>query len=115
MQATRRFYQRKDGAVFSGLCNGIAHYVGINPTFVRVWWLGMSFFIGAKIVLVYAVLMFLAPYAKDEGRSTALIDTETLKHHIVKGDAKGLRRYFAELWANTLRKFDVRNIRAQHN
>jgi phage shock protein PspC (stress-responsive transcriptional regulator) len=114
MQATGHFYQRKDGAVFSGLCNGIAHYIGVHPNLVRVWWLGMSVFIGAKTVLIYAALMFLVPYAKDEDRNTAIVEADTLKSYIVKGDAKGLRRFFAELCTRGFRKLVV-DVRTQHN
>jgi phage shock protein PspC (stress-responsive transcriptional regulator) len=104
MNTIKRFFQRKDGAIVSGLCNGIADYLGVNPNYVRIWWLGMSLFIGAKAIFIYAVLMFIVPYAKDEARSTALVDAETLKSHAMKGDVDGLRQYFTQMWNEVLRR-----------
>jgi phage shock protein PspC (stress-responsive transcriptional regulator) len=104
MNTSKRFFQRKDGAILSGLCSGIAAYVGVNPNYVRIWWLGMSFFIGAKTILIYAVLMCVVPYAKGDARSTALIDVETLKTHVMKGDVDGLRAYFVQMWNDALRR-----------
>ena len=104
MNTNKRLFQRKDGAILSGLCNGIAHYVGTDPKYVRLWWLGLSFFIGAKTVLIYAVLMFVVPYDKDETHSTAVIDVQTLKGLIVKGDTQGLRQFFSQMWNDVLRR-----------
>jgi len=66
--ATTRLYQIREGAMISGVCNGIAAYLSIDPTIVRVVFviLGLPMtplFHGVGIPL-YLLLMFLIPYAK---------------------------------------------------
>jgi phage shock protein C len=107
MNAAKRLFQRKDGAVVSGLCNGIADYVNVDANLVRIWWVGLSFFIGAKTLLIYAVLMFIVPYDEGEKESTALVDTQTLKVLILKGDSRGLRQYSKQFWTDTLRRWNA--------
>lgn len=67
----KRLYQIREGAMFSGVCNGIAAYLNLDPTVVRV-----AFTLAAigemiitdnppwMVVIVYLLLMFLVPYAK---------------------------------------------------
>lgn len=69
--APKRLYQIREGAMFSGVCNGIAAYLNLDPTIVRV-----AFTLAAiaemaitanppwMVVLLYVMLMFLVPYAK---------------------------------------------------
>jgi phage shock protein PspC (stress-responsive transcriptional regulator) len=69
--APKRLYQIREGAMFSGVCNGIAAYLNLDPTIVRV-----AFTVAAigemiisdnppwMVVTVYVLLMFLVPYAK---------------------------------------------------
>lgn len=104
MNEKEPLFQRKDGAIVSGLCNGIARYVDVDPNYVRIWWLGMSLFIGAKTLLIYAVLMFVVPYAKDETRSTALVDAGALKAVIVKRDARAFPQVLALIWSDLARR-----------
>ena len=59
----RRLYQIREGAMISGVCNGLGAYFNIDPTFVRIAFVGAALFHGAG-VLAYLVLMLLVPYAK---------------------------------------------------
>ena len=66
----RRLYKVREGAMITGLCNGIAAHVNTDPTFVRIA------FVAAGIVEIaafdrppagvaglYAILVFIVPYA----------------------------------------------------
>jgi phage shock protein PspC (stress-responsive transcriptional regulator) len=67
----RRLYQIREGAMLSGVCNGLAAYFNLDPTIVRV-----AFVVSAVLemaitddppwmtVMVYVLLVFLVPYAK---------------------------------------------------
>ncbi len=67
----KRLYQIREGAMLSGVCNGLAAYFNLDPTIVRV-----AFVIGAVVetaltndppwisVLFYVLLVFVVPYAK---------------------------------------------------
>lgn len=57
-----RLYKIRDGAMVSGVCNGIAAYFGIDPTIVRLIFLLLALTWGAGI-LVYIILAFIVPTA----------------------------------------------------
>jgi len=59
----RRLYQISEGAVISGVCNGLAAYFGVDVTLVRVLAVAIAFLSGGLAVLAYLVLMFVVPYA----------------------------------------------------
>jgi phage shock protein PspC (stress-responsive transcriptional regulator) len=60
---SRRLYQISEGAVISGVCNGIAAYFGIDVTIVRVLFVVFALIYGIAIP-IYLVLMFVVPYAQ---------------------------------------------------
>ena len=62
--APRRLYQISDGAIISGLCNGIAAYLHADVTIVRLVFVVLVFLSGGLALLAYLVLMFIVPYAK---------------------------------------------------
>jgi phage shock protein PspC (stress-responsive transcriptional regulator) len=58
--------------VISGLCNGVAAWLGVDVTPVRVIAVLLAFLTGGMAVLVYVVLMFIVPYAStSEERAAA--------------------------------------------
>ena len=60
----RRLYQIRDGAMISGLCTGIAAYLDVDVTIVRVVFVVLAFLTRGAWLLVYGVLMFVIPYAE---------------------------------------------------
>jgi phage shock protein PspC (stress-responsive transcriptional regulator) len=74
----RRLYQIREGAIFSGVANGIAAYFNLDPTIVRV-----TFVAAAVLEMVneerppfmtiglYVLLMFIMPYAKTSEQRAA--------------------------------------------
>ncbi|HEY2432600.1 MAG TPA: PspC domain-containing protein [Vicinamibacterales bacterium] len=70
--ATRRLYQIREGAMISGLCTGLAAYLDIDVTFVRVAFVALAVLTRGAWLLVYGVLMFVIPYAEtSEERAAA--------------------------------------------
>jgi phage shock protein PspC (stress-responsive transcriptional regulator) len=61
--APKRLYQISDGAILSGVCNGIAAYLGVDVTIVRLVFVVLALLSGGAAVLAYLVLMFIVPYA----------------------------------------------------
>jgi phage shock protein PspC (stress-responsive transcriptional regulator) len=61
--APRRLYQISEGALVSGLCNGIAAYFSVDVTVVRVIFVALIFLTGGLALLAYLVLMCIVPYA----------------------------------------------------
>ena len=70
--APRRLYQIREGAMISGLCNGIAAYFDIDVTVVRVIAVALAFLSFGLAALLYLVLMFIVPDAStSEERAAA--------------------------------------------
>ncbi len=61
--APRRLYQISDGAVISGVCNGLGAYFSVDVTLIRVLSVVLAFLTGGVAVLIYLILMFVVPYA----------------------------------------------------
>src|SRR5262252_2628273 len=58
----KRLYQIKEGAMLSGVCNGIAAYLNVDVTWVRLAFVLLTIFTGVWIV-VYLVMMLIVPVA----------------------------------------------------
>jgi phage shock protein PspC (stress-responsive transcriptional regulator) len=58
----RRLYRIHEGAMISGVCNGIAAYVNIDPTLVRLAFVLLTILWGSG-VLVYLVMVIVVPKA----------------------------------------------------
>jgi len=58
----KRLYQIREGAMLSGVCNGLAAYLNIDVTWVRLAFVLLTIFTGIWIV-VYLVMMAIVPVA----------------------------------------------------
>jgi phage shock protein PspC (stress-responsive transcriptional regulator) len=61
--AAKRLYQISEGALISGVCNGIAAYLGVDVIIVRVIFVALALLTWGAWIIVYLVLMFVIPYA----------------------------------------------------
>ena len=70
--APKRLYQIREGAMISGVCNGIAAYFGFDVSVVRVIFVVLALLTWGLWALVYIALMFIIPYAStSEERAAA--------------------------------------------
>ena len=53
---------RSNNTMIGGVCAGIADYLGLDPTIVRIVWVLMLFFAGFGILL-YLILWIIMPKA----------------------------------------------------
>jgi phage shock protein PspC (stress-responsive transcriptional regulator) len=60
---TRPLQQISEGAVISGVCMGLARYLRLDVTLLRVVAVLLLFLSGGGMILVYLALMLLMPYA----------------------------------------------------
>jgi phage shock protein PspC (stress-responsive transcriptional regulator) len=67
----KRLYQIREGAMLSGVCNGIGAYLNIDPTIIRIAFVALTFFTGGAWIAAYLLLMFLIPYAKTSDQLAA--------------------------------------------
>lgn len=61
-RAYRRLYRDPDDRVVGGVCSGFSHYLGIDPTYLRVAF-AISFFVFGTGLLLYIILMVVMPKA----------------------------------------------------
>ncbi len=59
----RQLEQVSEGALISGVCLGLARYLDIDVTLVRIVALLLLFFTGGAMIFVYLILMLLLPFA----------------------------------------------------
>lgn len=59
----RQLEQVSEGALISGVCLGLARYLDVDVTLVRIVALLLLFFTGGAMIVVYLVMMLLLPYA----------------------------------------------------
>jgi len=61
--APRRLYQIREGAMISGVCNGLAAYLNLDATIVRIAFVVLTLLTGGIWILAYIIMMFVVPYA----------------------------------------------------
>jgi len=66
----RRLYRIYDGAMISGVCNGLGAYFGIDPTIIRIAFVLLTLAWGTG-ALVYFLLVLLIPSAKTPAEKSA--------------------------------------------
>lgn len=60
----KRLYTLKDGAILGGVCNGVAAYLHVDVTIVRLMFIILSFATSGFMVLVYFLMMIVVPEAQ---------------------------------------------------
>lgn len=62
--ASKRLYQIREGSMVSGVCTGLAAYLHVDVTIVRIVFVVLAFLTKGVWLLAYAVMMFVIPYAE---------------------------------------------------
>ena len=66
---SKRLYRSTENRMFAGVCGGIAEYLDVDPTLVRLAFVALSL-MGGPGVPLYIILMLVAP-EKPEGEPKA--------------------------------------------
>lgn len=59
----KRLFKIREGAMFGGVCNGLAAYINVDVTWVRIGAVLLTLFTSGVVILIYLALMFIVPYA----------------------------------------------------
>jgi phage shock protein C len=57
---TKKIYRSRDNKMIAGVCGGIAEYLSVDPTVVRILFVFLLF-LGGNGLFLYLILMFLIP------------------------------------------------------
>src|SRR5580704_16419674 len=103
--APKRLYQIREGAIISGVCAGLAAYLNIDVTIVRIAFVLLTLLTTGIWILVYLVMMLVVPYANtgEEHAAAAgapfnaqeVID-RAKKHYAEFKDSKEWRRHWRQ-------------------
>jgi phage shock protein PspC (stress-responsive transcriptional regulator) len=103
--APKRLYQIRQGAMLSGVCTGLAAYLNIDVTIVRIAFVLLTLLTSGIWILVYLVMMLVVPFANtgEEHAAAAgapfnaqeVID-RAKKHYAEFKDSKEWRRHWRQ-------------------
>src|SRR5918997_2637534 len=68
LRPLRKLGRRDDGAVVAGICSGVAHALGVDPTAVRLVFAILTLAGGSGIVLYLGAWLFLPPPGAADSR-----------------------------------------------
>ncbi len=57
---TKRLYRSRQESMLGGVCGGLADYLGLDPTVVRLVFL-LLFFLGGQGLLIYLIMWLIVP------------------------------------------------------
>jgi phage shock protein PspC (stress-responsive transcriptional regulator) len=103
--APKRLYQIREGAMLSGVCTGLAAYLNIDVTIVRIGFVLLTLLTSGIWILVYLIMMLVVPFANtgEEHAAAAgapfnaqeVID-RAKKHYAEFKDSKEWRRHWRQ-------------------
>ena len=67
---TRRLYRKREGQIVAGVCTGLADYLGIDVTIIRLLFAALTVFGGAG-VLLYVIAWAVVP---EEGEKSSIVE-----------------------------------------
>ena len=68
MNTQKRLYRSSEERMFAGVCGGIAEYLDVDPTLVRLFFVALTLLSGGQGLLIYIVLMLVVPEQPKEKR-----------------------------------------------
>jgi phage shock protein PspC (stress-responsive transcriptional regulator) len=84
----KRLYRIYDGAMISGVCNGIAAYVNVDPTFVRLAFVLLTMLWGTGL-LVYGVMAIVVPEAHSPEEKAAASGNPSTTQEFIRRAKEG--------------------------
>lgn len=85
----RRLYRIYEGAMISGVCNGLAAYFSLDPTLVRVIFILLCFVTVGSMVIAYLLLVMLLPTARTSEEKAAAHGTPSTAQEFIRRAREG--------------------------
>jgi phage shock protein PspC (stress-responsive transcriptional regulator) len=84
----RRFYRIHEGAMIAGVCNGLAAYLNVDPTLVRLAFVLLTVLWGTGL-LVYLVMAIVAPVARSPEEKAAASGAPSTAQEFIRRAKEG--------------------------
>lgn len=84
MNTQKRLYRSTQDRMFAGVCGGIADYLDVDPTLVRLVFVALAFFGGGAGIFIYIVLMLIVPEQPPEQAEHLYESGSKGKHSVVR-------------------------------
>lgn len=101
--APKRLYQIREGAVLTGVCNGLSAYLGVDVTIVRLIFIVLAVLTHGAWVLVYILMSFFIPFAKTAEERAAAHGAPFSAQELV-GHPRQQYRHAQREWARQWRR-----------
>ena len=75
---TKRLYRSRNDRMIAGVCGGLADYLGMDPTVVRLLFVLLFFFGVGSTALVYIVMMVVVPEEPITGATPEVVESEVV-------------------------------------
>ena len=96
----KRLFKIREGAMWGGVCNGVAAYMGVDVTWIRIGTVIVFLSTGGAILLVYLAMLVIVPYAETaEDRAAAFgvpFNTEDILGRAKKNFEESNQRWHRE-------------------
>jgi phage shock protein PspC (stress-responsive transcriptional regulator) len=90
-KAPKRLYLIREGAVLAGVCNGIAAYIGIDHTILRILFVLLAIGTKGAFIFVYIVLAIVVPSADTSEERAAAFGEVFNARELIDRAAKNLK------------------------
>jgi len=61
---SKKLYRDTENKYIGGISSGMAHYMGVNPWWIRLLWIVLTFASAGGFIVIYILLLFLIPQAE---------------------------------------------------
>jgi len=85
----RRLYRLLEGAMVSGVCNGLAAWFKIDPTIVRAVFVVLTLLTGGVWIGVYLIFVFVIPVASTDAERTAAYGAAATAQEFIRRAREG--------------------------
>jgi phage shock protein C len=84
MNTQKRLYRSTQERMFAGVCGGIAEYLDVDPTLVRLFFVALTLLSGGQGLLIYIVLMLVVPERPEENHKLKNEGQEDTEQSVVQ-------------------------------
>jgi phage shock protein PspC (stress-responsive transcriptional regulator) len=89
----KRLYRIREGQIWAGVCNGIAAYINVDVTWIRLAVALLTIFSWGGLILVYILMAFIVPYADTAEDRAAAFGMPFNTEELIKSAKKNFEEF----------------------